>query len=888
MSNSKRQALDEKNFTSFLIQGLKGKFPDSEPAPTREQIEEFAGMLRDIWNYEGSLTIPIEEALVTIDSRMGLGVSLIDIEADHDEDWLFKRDDINWLYSNVYERYLKEEKWSPTVVQSLSDVASKILGHLQDPVSEGKWDRRGLVIGHVQSGKTANYLELITKAADSGYKFIIVIAGIHNNLRKQTQERVDEGFVGRSSDPNAREIVGVGYRGYPHPATLTTIYKDFNKITADQSGWRINDYSKPIILVIKKHVSTLNSLHRWLSELNTEGSGQITDVPMLMIDDEADNASINTNKEDLDPTKTNRMIREILRLFDKSCYIGYTATPFANIFINPEAYDEDVREELFPRDFIYCLDAPNTYFGPDKVFLDEESSENILHPITDAENYIPFSHKKYHEIPDLPPSLYRAVIQFVVIKTIRNLRGQESRHCSMMVNVSRFVNVQNEVRHFISAYLKKLKDAIKANYAMPEEVSSRNEHMRFIRAVYESDFQENSFEWNIVKSELFNAVDRIRTFVVNSKSDEVLDYKKYEKDGSGLAAVAVGGLSLSRGLTIEGLCVSYMYRNTRMYDTLMQMGRWFGYRPGFEDLCRVHLSRDSIDWYSHIAGSADELREQIKQMRRDGLSPKKFGLYVRSHPDRLLVTAVNKMRSGEKITVKQNFSGKLLESYILPVDEKINSSNRQLIVENWQSGFGFGADFLKSTYKGWSIMDVPLDKVEDFLISFRTHSEFSERKSAVVKYLATISEKYPVADILFISLSNNEQSTPFILGAQMRNAHRNQNFWRLKKDRVASRGDEKIGLTHAQISAAEEIAGRSNKKPSDIHYRSARNKPLLMLHALDLGFNGTKQLNTPAFGISFPPGDYSEGIEVIANPVWVDQLHGGIFDAPDEEEDFDD
>ena len=375
MSNSKRQALDEKNFTSFLIQGLKGKFPDSEPAPTREQIEEFAGMLRDIWDYEGSLTIPIEEALVTIDSRMGLGVSLIDIEADHDEDWLFKRDDINWLYSNVYERYLKEEKWSPTVVQSLSDVASKILGHLQDPVSEGIWDRRGLVIGHVQSGKTANYMGVIARAADAGYKFIIVIAGIHNNLRKQTQERIDEGFVGRSSDPEDRGLTGVGQiiQNYPCPATLTNIYSDFNKATANQSGWRINDFSKPIVLVIKKNVNTLDALHHWLKELNAQGDGRISDVPMLMIDDEADHASINTNKPELDPTETNTKIRRILGLFDKSCYVGYTATPFANIFINPDAYDDEAYGELFPRDFIYCLDAPNTYFGPDKVFLDEEN-----------------------------------------------------------------------------------------------------------------------------------------------------------------------------------------------------------------------------------------------------------------------------------------------------------------------------------------------------------------------------------------------------------------------------------------------------------------------------------------------------------------------------------
>ncbi|HRP44781.1 MAG TPA: Z1 domain-containing protein [Ginsengibacter sp.] len=882
MSSNKFQA--EKNFTSSLITALSLL----DYTPTREQVEEKARQLSNVFGYDGPLDSPVEEALAAVDTRMGIGVSLVDIEAKHDEEWVLKRQDIAWTYSAAYEKFLKSEKWHPTLVQSLSDVATKILGHLQDPESEGSWDRRGLVIGHVQSGKTANYLGLISKAADSGYKFIIVIAGIHNNLRKQTQERIDIGFVGRSSDPHAREIIGVGCKGYPYPATLTNIYNDFNKQTADQSGWSINDFSKPIVLVIKKNVSTLTSLHRWLKELNAEGDGKISDVPMLMIDDEADNASINTNKPDLDPTRTNAMIRQILSLFAKSCYVGYTATPFANIFINPDAYDDQAREELFPRDFIYCLDAPNSYFGPDKVFLDDQFSEKILQSITDAEDYIPLTHKKDHEIADLPPSLYRAVVQFVIVRAIRNLRGQKNKHCSMMINVSRFVSIQNTVRTFISTYEKKLKEAVKANYAMPEHVSAKNEYMALLEKVFREDF-DCEFEWADVKATLHEALESLRTFVVNSKSDEVLDYKKYEKDGTGLTAIAIGGLSLSRGLTIEGLTISYMYRNTRMYDTLMQMGRWFGYRLGYEDLCRVHLSQDSIDWYSHIAESADDLREQIKQMRRDGLSPKKFGLYVKAHPDSLLITATNKMRSGERITVKQNFSGKLLESYILPVDEEINSANRQLIAEQWKVGFGKGQGSIVPTEKGWFIKDVEIEAIEDFLLAFRAHPEFVERRSAAVNYLKSISDIYRHADVLLISVKgNDEQPNKGQLGFQIReSAEKKGNLWRLSKDRVASRGDEKIGLTEAQKEAAISLAKESDKNPSDFHYRSIRNKPLLMLHSLKLGDKESLQENVPAFGISFPTGDYSEGVEVVANTVWVNQIHGDSNDLPDEEEDFD-
>lgn len=430
----------------------------------------------------------------------------------------------------------------PTVVRSLSDVGTKILGHLQAPESQGKWDRRGLVIGHVQSGKTANYMGVIAKAADAGYKFIIVIAGIHNNLRKQTQERIDEGFVGRSSDPEDRKRVGVGLtHDYPHPATLTNINDDFSKKTANQSGWKINDLNKPTVLVIKKNVSTLKALHVWLKEKNAQANGVIADVPMLMIDDEADNTSINTNKPELDPTKTNAMLRKILVLFAKSCYVGYTATPFVNIFINPDSYDEEAYEELFPRDFIVSLDSPNTYFGPDKVFLDDSSSARIVRPIWDCEDYLPFSQKKDDPVPELPPSLYKAIDQFIVARAIRNLRGQVNKHCSMMINISRFVVTQNTVRSFVSLYKEKLREAVKANYAMPYSISQKNEIMSSLKSCLEREFSDCGFTWPEIKIALNGVFDNLRIFVVHSKSDEALDYKKYERDGNSLTAITIGG-----------------------------------------------------------------------------------------------------------------------------------------------------------------------------------------------------------------------------------------------------------------------------------------------------------------------------------------------------------
>ena len=900
MRNEKENLEARKNFTVSLITAAKARWLDY--VPTREEVDDLALQWAKALNFDDSDAISCaKEAYYEIDSKMGLGVSLVDPEAAHDKEWVYKRKDIEWFYSDAYENHLRKEKWSPTVVQSLSDVGTKILGHLQDPTSSGVWDRRGLVIGHVQSGKTANYLGLVAKAADAGYKFIIVIAGVHKNLRKQTQERIDEGFVGRTKYEEKWKTVGVGhgFNNDEHPIPLTNIYSDFNKRTADDSGWTINNYKNPVVLVIKKNVSTLKSLYRWLDELNTKGQSRISNVPMLMIDDEADNASINTKKEDNDPTQTNRRIREILSLFDKSCYVGYTATPFANIFINPDAYgDEQLREELFPRDFIYCLDAPTTYFGPDKVFLDDDSSDRILETIDDAENYIHFGHKKDFNILDIPPSLYKAIRQFVAVKAIRNIRGQDEKHCSMLVNVSRFVDVQKLVHAHISVYLKKLKEAIKANYLMPDSVSQKNKNMTEVKSIFLESYSNVSLvhgetspkiSWEDLKPELLGAIESIRTFDVNSKSGEPLDYKKYERDGHGLTAIAVGGLSLSRGLTIEGLCISYMYRNTRMYDTLMQMGRWFGYRSGYDDLCKVHLPQDSIDWYSHIAISSEHLRGQVVQMRLDGLSPKDFGLYVMSHPDTLLVTAPNKMRSAESITVRQSYSEKAVESQSLPNDQSINDFNHNLIAQYWKDNFGVeDREFLPSEEgKGWYLDNVNTRSIITFLSQFQCTSKTSEKRKFALKYLSSIETKFPYSDVALVSEKKNSLEHNYVLSPNRRKSTYSitENTWSVNRGRVGGR-HEHYGLSQDQKDAAmkkavhdAEAKGKEINKPADRYYRVERNKPLLMIYNLKLVGEDNENTSVPAFVLSFPRVDYFHTVAVVANRVYLEKSFGEDLDT---------
>jgi len=908
-----------------LLSTLIGRFAAQDSTPLIDDIRTLAEQLAPMLGYTGPIGPVVEEARENISHRLGEGVSLVLTDADHDPDWVRKRD-IKWTYADNYERYLREENLPGKVVETLMQVSLKVASHLQDPLKEGRWDRRGLVIGHVQSGKTANYLGLVARAADAGYRFIVIVAGIHNNLRMQTQERVDAGFVGRVSSSIVRErlkqrgqtpSIGVGnYSGHPHPVTLTTTDSDFRKAIANTTGSALKDWSKPVVIVIKKNVSTLRALNGWLKDFNREvGQTQIADVPMLFVDDEADNASVNTNKPELSPTSTNRLIRETLALFHKSSYVGYTATPFANIFINPDAYDNDTLQDLFPRHFIHCLDAPTNYFGSDRIFLDGDRSKRHLRAIRDCEDVIPLSHPKDHGVDELPGSLRQAIRTFFLVRAIRNIRMQDGKHSSMLINVSRFTDVQKEVRRLVETYRTTLSEAIEANAALPEGVALRNAHLRELRATWEEEFAECEEDWPEIQAQLHRAASSIRTIVVNSKSDEGLNYAEYAERGEALSVIAIGGLSLSRGLTLEGLAVSYMYRNTRMYDTLLQMGRWFGYRPGYEDLCRVWLSDESIGWYSHIAESTEELRGSIKEMNRVGASPETFGLMVQSHPDALLVTAANKMRDAQELPLSVSYDGKLVETHVVPDAVAATDHNTDLYQALWSTLSNHHADkrvvsagLSKPYCEVWR--NVPVEVISNFLASFTAHPDRKPGIASAIGYLQKTQGDLATGDIAFMSLKG-ETANPLLLGdfrmqVQRRSAGLEKGgktvrkplsaggFYVTNKQRVAGPGDESVGLDAAEIEMARRIAVDDDRKaPIDRHFRNVRvrGRPLLMLHLLEITdpLDGDKTLleRVPALGISFPHTGLYKTVEYVVNKVMLDQLRADLEDGPDEGDDFD-
>lgn len=280
--------------------------------------------------------------------------------------WYFNETVEDNYFWERYYRYLKEQ--GSIDDKSINLLHEKtlpdIMNCLYNPKEEfdGKRLKRGLIIGDVQSGKTATYSGLICKAADAGYKVVILLAGITESLRQQTQERIDEGIVGytiRKVNKQIREgRVGVGKDNKQRRASsFTTCVKDFVK-GSNLISTTLSEHNSLVLFVVKKNVSVLTKLHDWLKNQNMDVRTNSINHPMLLIDDEADNASVNTKKDNTDPTKTNAIIRKICNLFQTANYVGFTATPFANVFIDPDSVDSMKNADLFPEHFIYTLPTP--------------------------------------------------------------------------------------------------------------------------------------------------------------------------------------------------------------------------------------------------------------------------------------------------------------------------------------------------------------------------------------------------------------------------------------------------------------------------------------------------------------------------------------------------
>lgn len=551
---------------------------------------------------------------------------------------------------NAYSSYAGAKGLNVAKIDRETD---RIMDCLPHPTGD-PFAYRGIVLGYVQSGKTSNYLGLINKAADAGYKLIIVLSGMYNDLRKQTNERIDEGFLGRYTGIDGNRatlwqngnIVNVSqFRGNAAVAVNNLTSSDIN---GDVNANANNTYNPNVltVAVCKKNTSTLDALLRMLDTGERENGYPKINIPILVIDDEADSATIDSNydrtltrKDLITATAINKKIRCLLTMFRMSAYVGYTATPYANFLIDRMIISRQhhkvrniryiVGEGLFPKDFAICLEPDSKYIGSESLF-----GENPLPIIRNYdEQVVNAALSSQNRIISLPDILKESIHSFIIATAIRRLRGQRETHSSMLIHTCYQIERMNSITELVNEYINNIRDAY--NIAV-----GNNEYDNILNRLFINDFQQTAqdfspthierygsfdeinYPWQNIKNEIRIVLNKIRVIGINSDNNAPLagrlDYRQYENRQNvaenGDYVIAVGGNCLSRGLTLEGLITSFFYRNTSNYDTLMQMGRWFGYRPGYYDLCRVYLSQNIQNRFAAITVADLDLREQIQKL----------------------------------------------------------------------------------------------------------------------------------------------------------------------------------------------------------------------------------------------------------------------------------
>jgi hypothetical protein len=661
-------------------------------------------------------------------------------------------------WRRLREYLLAERGRSESVVDSLDRSTDQILEMLEDPRPQGpsSFRVRGLVIGYVQSGKTANFSALIAKAFDCGYRIVVVLSGLHNSLRRQTQLRLED-ELGLVAPTPGRPGVGLAEADQQiSRMTRPETSGDFNPGTADSnllySGART-------ILVVKKNASVLRRLVGWM-----EARQPIT-PPVLVIDDEADQASINTGgnrpgddeasldeftdlapedvdaavgpdgigqlsgneaAEEADPSVINGLIRQLLDRMQRVAYVGYTATPFANVLIGHDYHDREVGEELYPSDFILSLPRPNGYVGPERLFgrgaMTGEGGQDVQGldvirnvPAGEADSLVPG--RRGGPPVALPQTLKMALLDFVLAVAARDSRTGSKPASSMLIHASQLVAQQDILARLVRDRVAQMRQRWRYDQANArEEFRSRWES--HFRPVSEAVGDDRVLAFEQIEEAITHLFRReLPVLVLHNRSADELDYERNPH----LRAVLVGGNKLSRGLTLEGLLVSYYVRRANHYDTLLQMGRWFGYREDYVDLTRLYTTSELAERFRDLATYEEELRREIRLYEQLGLTPRDFGPRIRTHPA-MQITARNRMGSARPIAY--NYAATLQQTITFELSRKewlqgnLEATRRflaELGTPNAKPDAGGGE---RPT---WS--DVDWRHVEWFLGEYKTHAD---------------------------------------------------------------------------------------------------------------------------------------------------------------------
>lgn len=875
----------------------------------------------------------VNEILHRLSVRIG-SASVLDNAVNH-EPWLESLDRVTWRLWPRLTAYLRDQDRLPaSVLAELDRSTDQALARLESPSRQGRWDRRGLVVGHVQSGKTTHYTTLAAKAIDAGYRVVIILAGIHNSLRSQTHERIDRHLIGRDScalqqggTPTTR-LYGVGeytkQLGLPDPPfsilTCTTAAEagDFRQNMASQVWLQVNEGAR-LIMVVKKNATILRKLKEWLQTLLAEGSSdgamKLIHEPTLFIDDEADQASINTKKDpDADPTAINGLIRQLMMSFARVGLVGYTATPFANIFIDPTSDFDKTKfgPDLFPQSFIVSLKPPTDYIGPPIVFghpgdesvgIAAQQPLPMYVPVGDSAAWIPSPHKKDHSPGPFPDSLRDALRLFVVACAARSARGDDKVHNSMLVHATRFIAVQTRVSEQVQDELSTMQGLL--SHGSP---ATRTEQERLFHEVWDRHIASNhgAFaerlkercaplpSWNEVWARLPDSARKIRVMKINGSSDDAL---AYARNPDGLSVIAIGGDKLSRGLTLEGLSVSYFLRTSSMFDTLMQMGRWFGYRPRYADLCRVYTTPDLYSAFRQIALAIDDLRADLDRMALANRTPADFGLRVRTPSDKLLITAANKIRRGE--TVQVRFAGELVQALRMPAVGSAAEQNRAALSE-LVAALPPPANTIRGRPSPWlSWRSVPVSAILQFLsryTAYSTHS-FLNQCEQLRRYIDDRRARDELTDWTVCLVSKDTPAKVTVggvtVGLRERSPEGEAPAGQFVTRGVVGLAEESADLTEEEFSDAldntheyERLAG---KAPSDFSRVPGREwlrevrpakRGLLLLYPIELP-GQPKESFVVSAAVSFPDSPSAQSLTYTVNDIW--RTEYGLVGEPDDD-----
>jgi len=793
-------------------------------------------------------------------------------------------------------------------IGSLDDATDRILSHLEDPRPEGpaQFDIRGLVMGYVQAGKTENFCALAAKAADVGYKLLIVLSGIHNSLRLQTQRRINRAL---GLDPAGVAVPDPGWRWVG--LTSASLHGDFRPGTIDANVLQGNER---VVLVCKKNASVLRRLTRWME------SRAPASLPVLIIDDEADQASINTGGnrpllqdetdltpddvddpqagDELDPSVINGLVRTLIRSFNRVSYVAYTATPFANVLINHLAIDRDVFEDLYPRDFIVALPRPNGYTGAERLFgrealpgeLDGQPGLNVIDFIPDheADLMTPTGADVDLYDPIVSPAMRTAFLDFILATAARMQRAGEDIPSTMLVHTHHRKPVQNRLGERLREFVSEIRQTWRYDRGsiLPELSGRWNDRFRPLIASVNVDL-DSRFETIMgYIDRLFR--DPVPVLVLNSDSTDELDY---DADPT-VKVVVVGGNRLSRGLTLEGLLVSLYVRRAEAFDTLMQMGRWFGFRESYVDLTRIWTTEELAGWFRDLALAEEELRREIARYERENLTPLDFGPRIRSHPV-MMITSRYKMGSAR--VVAQNYSGYLLQTTRFRLEDRAwlasnLDAGRQLVSDLGTPSAGTGG----RSQPVWS--GVPWQTIDTFLSRYcfdprgtneigaiRQYIQAQARQDELVEWTVSIRGLSSTDERLGVEPALMVDGIPINRISRSRKQSPANDIGSLVNPATLSKrgGDEEIGLTAVQLASARTEANEGSDFPRALRGQRSRREGLLLLYPISpnsvprRGENSRLPLfDNPANGcsvlgiaVSFPVSESAATIEYIVGSV---------------------